>query len=166
MTDLLKQLSELVLGSVPTMVLFVCTLMAYRLLVHTPLTKVLAERHQRTQGAIDQATAAIAAVQDKMTEYEQRLSTARAAIFHAREDRLRILQAESEKALMAARLTAQERVLVERDELDRNFEAAQMEISTSIEQLGAQAIARVLPRPTISVAVATNIAATKVEAPQ
>lgn len=144
MTDLFQQLSELVLGSVPTMVLFLCTLLAYRLLVHNPLTKALAERHQRTQGAVEQAAAAITAAQARMSEYEQKLHAARAAIFHAREERLRILQAESEKVVTAARMAAQQRVLDARHELDRSLEAAQVQIQGSIAQLGSQAVARLL----------------------
>jgi F-type H+-transporting ATPase subunit b len=140
----MQQLKELVLGSVPTMVLFLCTLAAYRLLVHAPLTKALAERYRRTQGAIENAAKAIATAQARMTEYEQKLLAARAAVFHAREERLRILQTESEKALAAARIAAQERVLAAREELDKSFEAAEIEISAAVEQLGSQAIARVL----------------------
>ena len=144
MTDLLQQLSELVLGSVPTMVLFLCTLMAYRLLVHTPLTKALAERHRRTQGAIEQAAAAITAAQARMTEYEQKLHAARVAIFHAREERLRILQAESEKVVAEAQRVAQNRVLGAREELEKSLESVQMQIQGSIAQLGTQAVARLL----------------------
>jgi F-type H+-transporting ATPase subunit b len=52
MSDLLQQLGGLVLGAVPTMLLFLVTVAAYKFLVHTPLTKVLQERYSKTQGAI------------------------------------------------------------------------------------------------------------------
>lgn len=144
MTDLLQQLGELVLGSVPTMVLFLCTLAAYRLLVHIPLTKTLVERHRRTRGAVEQAAVAIAAAQARMTEYEQKLHAARVAIFHAREERLRILQAESDQVVAAARFAARERVLNARGEIDKSLESAQIQIQGSIQQLGSQAVARLL----------------------
>ncbi len=145
MNDLLQQLSELVLGSMPTMVLFLGTLLAYRVLVHTPLTKALAERHQRTQGAMENAAAAIATAEARMTEYEQKLFAARAAIFHAREERLRILQVESDKSIAATRFSVRQRVLNAREEMDRGLEQAQLQIQGSIEQLGLQAVARLLP---------------------
>jgi F-type H+-transporting ATPase subunit b len=44
MDQILNQLGELVLGSVPTMVLFVLLVAAYNLLVRRPLDRVLAER--------------------------------------------------------------------------------------------------------------------------
>ena len=144
MTELLHQLSELVLGSVPTMVLFLCTLFAYRILVHNPLTRALAERHQRTQGAVEKASAAIATAEARMTEYEQKLSAARGTIFRAREERLRILQAEADKTTEAARLAAHHRVLSAREELEKSSETAQLQMRASIEQLGALALARVL----------------------
>jgi F-type H+-transporting ATPase subunit b len=148
MTDLIQQLGALILGSTPTMLLFLTTLLAYRLLVYAPLTKVLAERRRRTQGAIEDAAKAIETAQARMTEYEQKLHAARQAIFHAREERLRILQTETEKVLAAARLATQQRLLVAHEEIDKGFAGAEMQISASIEQLGAAAIARVLTTAT------------------
>ncbi len=148
MNDLLQQIGQLVLGSMPTMVLFLGTLLAYRVLVHTPLTKALAERHQRTQGAMEKAAAAIALAEARMTEYEQKLFAARAVIFHAREERLRLLQAETEKTTEAARQAARKRVLAAREQLEKSAEAAQLQMSASIEQLGAMAITRILSTAT------------------
>jgi F-type H+-transporting ATPase subunit b len=144
MNDLLQQLSELVLDSMPTMALFLGTLLAYRVFVHIPLTKALAERHQRTQGAMESAAAAIATAEARMTEYERKLFAARAAILHAREERLRMLQLESDKATAATRLAARLHVLNAREEMDRSLEQAQVQIQGSIEQLGAQVVARLL----------------------
>ena len=55
MEEILNQLGELVLGSVPTMVLFILLVIAYGLLVRRPLDRVLAERRARTTGAVEQA---------------------------------------------------------------------------------------------------------------
>ena len=145
MNELLHQLSELVLGSVPTMVLFLGTLLAYRVLVHTPLTRALAERHRRTQGAIEKAAAAIALAEDRMREYEQKLFAARAVIFRAREERLRILQAESDRVTTAARVAAHERVEMGRQELEKSVEVVQLQMRASIEQLGNLALSKILP---------------------
>ncbi len=61
MDQILNQLGGLVLGSVPTMVLFLILVVAYGLLVRGPLDKVLAQRRTRTSGAVEQARGAIAA---------------------------------------------------------------------------------------------------------
>ena len=58
---ILHQLADLFLHSIPTAVLFLLLLGAYRVLVHAPLMKVLAERQERTTGAMARAEAAIRA---------------------------------------------------------------------------------------------------------
>ena len=49
MDETLRQLGELLLRSIPTIVFFLVLFAAYRLLVHNPLEHVLKERHARTE---------------------------------------------------------------------------------------------------------------------
>ena len=71
MDELLRQLDELVLGSVPTIIIFVGLVLAYRFVLYRPLMRTLAERRERTQGAIEKAHAAIAAVlRDRQCPYD------------------------------------------------------------------------------------------------
>ena len=77
MDEILQQLGGLVLGSVPTMVLFILLVAAYGLLVRRPLDRVLAERRARTSGAVEQARSAIAAAEAETTEYEDKLRRAK-----------------------------------------------------------------------------------------
>ncbi|WP_433984923.1 hypothetical protein RBB78_11920 [Tunturiibacter empetritectus] len=72
MDQILNQLGGLVLGSVPTMVLFILLVAAYGLLVRRPLDRVLAERRARTSGAIEQARRAIAAAEAETAAYEEK----------------------------------------------------------------------------------------------
>ena len=65
--DIFKQLGDLVVGSVPTIILFVALIMAYGLLVRRPLDRILAERRARTTGAVEQARGAIAAAEAETT---------------------------------------------------------------------------------------------------
>ena len=58
MDETLHQLGGLLLGSVPTIFLFLLLVILYRFLVYGPLTRVLSERRARTEGAIEQANAA------------------------------------------------------------------------------------------------------------
>ena len=84
MHTILNQLGEMLLGSVPTVIFFLILLAAYAVLVRRPLDKVLAERHARTGGAMDEAHAAIRTAEEKTARYEARLREARAEIFSAR----------------------------------------------------------------------------------
>src|ERR1700733_12901646 len=59
MDETLHQLEGLLLGSVPTIFLFLLLVILYRLLVYGPLTRVLSERRERTEGAVEQAKSAL-----------------------------------------------------------------------------------------------------------
>ena len=81
MQETLRQLGGLLLGSVPTVIMLVLLYAIYTFLVHRPLAKVLAERRAKTEGAIEKASADVAAAEAKTAEYEQRLREARVAVF-------------------------------------------------------------------------------------
>ena len=66
---ILKQLGQLLLGSVPTIVLLLTLYGLYHVLLHKPLQRILAERHSRTEGAVQKARADIAASEAKTAEY-------------------------------------------------------------------------------------------------
>jgi F-type H+-transporting ATPase subunit b len=145
MSDLLQQLGGLVFGAVPTMLLFLVTLAAYRLLVHTPLTKVLRERYARTQGAIEKAAAAVAAAEKKTADYEERLRLARVEIFRELHDRLDKVHEESELALAQARAVAQERTATARIAIEDSMQVARQELDGLIGELSSEILARILP---------------------
>lgn len=145
MSNLLQQLGELVLGAVPTMVLFLITLAAYRFLVHTPLTKVLHERYSKTQGAIENAAVAVAAAERKTTEYEERLRAARAEIFRELHEHLEKVGLESELAVAQARASAQERTAEARLAIEQSMEAARVELDGLVGDLSVEILQRILP---------------------
>jgi F-type H+-transporting ATPase subunit b len=145
MSDLLQQLGGLVLGAVPTMLLFLVTLAAYRFLVHTPLTKVLQERYSKTQGAIENAAAAIAAAEHKTTEYEERLRAARAEILRDLHEHLEKVRMESEVALAQARAAAQEKVVSAMGSIEDSMQVARQELDGLVGELSAEILKRILP---------------------
>ena len=81
MEETLRQLGELLLGSVPTIILLATLYILYTFLVYRPLTAVLAERRNRTQGAMEKARTDIAAAEARTADYEQRLREARQKVF-------------------------------------------------------------------------------------
>ena len=145
MDQILNQLGELVLGSVPTMVLFVLLVAAYGLLVRRPLDHILAERHARTTGAVEQARGAIAAAEAETTAYEEKLRSAKAEIFQAREQKLKQWNAEREAAIAQVRHAAQERILSAKLEVEQSAAAARAQIESMSADLGARILNAVLP---------------------
>lgn len=143
--DLLRQLGELLLGSVPTMIIFLILVVAYRFLLHGPLKRVLAERHDRTLGAVDKAHASVAAADSRSQEYEARLRAARAEIFSAREKRVQEWNALRDKAVEAARLAARDRIAAARRGIEQESATARQQIESSTDQLAAQILQAVLP---------------------
>ena len=140
-----KQLGELVLGSVPTMILFLLLVAAYGFLVRRPLDKMLAERRARTSGAVEQARGAIATAEAETSAYEEKLRAARAEIFAVRDQRLKQWAAERERALEQARQATRERVLAARQEIEQSATTAKTQIESMSAELSAQILKAVLP---------------------
>src|SRR5207247_11176761 len=105
MDETLRQIGGLLLGSIPTVVCFLLLYGLYTILLHKPLTRVLAERRDRTQGAIEKARADVQSAEARTAEYEQRLRDARLALFKAQEAR----RAQASQARSAAIAQARER---------------------------------------------------------
>jgi F-type H+-transporting ATPase subunit b len=139
-----KALGELLLAAVPTIVMFVVLYLAYRLLVHNPLMKVLAERHNKTEGAVAKAQADIAAAEAKTAEYEARLREARMNLFKSQEARRRQLLEARNAAIAEARSKAEAQVKVARAEIEKEFAAAKTTLQAQAESLAAEVIRTVL----------------------
>src|SRR5215468_10053629 len=110
MDEALRQIGGLLLGSIPTIIFFLLTFGLYAGLVHKPLTRVLAERHARTEGAIEKARADIQSAEARTAEYEQKLREARLAVFKAQEARRQQAQQARATAAADARIKAQAQV--------------------------------------------------------
>jgi len=145
MDQILNQLGELVLGAVPTMILFVLLVIAYGFLVRRPLDRVLAERRARTQGAVEQARTAIAAAEAETTAYEEKLRAAKAEIFLARDKKLKQWNAEREATLAQVRKHTQERIQGARQEIEQSAQEARLQIVGQSEDLSSRILDAVLP---------------------
>ena len=146
MDQTLHQLEGLLLGSVPTIFLFLLIVILYRLLVYGPLTRVLNERRERTEGAIEQANAAMAAAAAKTQEYEAQLRAARSRIFHARQLKQQQWTRERDSAVAEAHAAAQRQVEEAKSALQAQTNAGRHTIEDSIDQLAGEILAAVLPK--------------------
>jgi len=145
MDQILPQLGRLVLGSVPTMILFILLVVAYGLLVRRPLDRILAERRARTTGAVEQARGAISAAEAETAAYEDKLRAARAEILAAREQKLKVWNNQRETVLSEARTAAGQRVLAAKLEIEQSAAAASRQIESAAAMLSAQIVKAVLP---------------------
>jgi F-type H+-transporting ATPase subunit b len=149
MDETLKQIGELLLGSIPTIIFFVLLYGLYVAIVHKPLARVLAQRRARTEGAIEKAKADIATAEARTAEYEQRLREARLALFKAQEARrAQAAQARAE-VLAEARKNAQAEVEEARALIERDKKEAMGSLEAEVGRLASEIIRTVL-RPALT----------------
>jgi F-type H+-transporting ATPase subunit b len=145
MQDIFQQLGELLVGAIPTTLLFIVLVVSYQFLIQGPLTAVLAKRRAQTEGAMEDARKAVAVAEAKAQEYAERLRQARADAYKLREQRAKQWSAERDTALEAARQAAMEKVREARAELEAEAEAARATLQASTADLAGQAVRAVLP---------------------
>jgi F-type H+-transporting ATPase subunit b len=145
MDEILRQVGTLLLGAIPTVILFIVLVLAYQFLVQSPLTKTLNERRARTEGAIEDAHNAIAKAEAKASEYANKLRQARAEIFKMREQRIKQWSSERDAALDSARKAAGLKVSQAKAELDAEAENARQTIQASSGDLAGRVVRAVLP---------------------
>ncbi len=144
MDQTLHQLGELLLGSVPTVILVALLYALYTAIVHKPLRRVLQERRDKTEGAIEKSKADIAAAEARTSEYEQKLREARAAVFRAQEaKRQAALQARTD-AVNVARAKAQAQVQAAKVDIERDRAAAEKGLQGEAAELAQEIMRRVL----------------------
>jgi F-type H+-transporting ATPase subunit b len=144
----LVQLGRLLLGSIPTIIFMVLLYGLYTVLLHRPLVRILAERHDRTEGAMENARADIAAAEARTREYEQRLREARIAVFRGQEERRQKAQQARAAAVAEARAKAQAQIEQARSAIEKDKETAQTILQTESSRLAAEII-RVVLRPAV-----------------
>ena len=149
MDQTLRQLGELLLGSVPTVILLALLYILYTFLVHRPLTAVLAERRSRTQGAMEKARADIAAAEARTADYEQRLREARQKIFKNQDARRQQATQARSQAVNQARVRAQEQVKQARAGMEEDKQQAMSKLQSDAARLATDIVRTVL-RPMAS----------------
>lgn len=145
MDEILQQVGTLLLGSVPTALLFIALVMAYQVLVQGPLNRTLAERRARTEGAMEDAHKAIARAEERAGEYSAKLRQARADIYKLREQRVRQWIAERDAVLDDARRAAGQKVSEAKAQIDAEAAHARHAIEGSAGELASRVVRAVLP---------------------
>jgi F-type H+-transporting ATPase subunit b len=144
MDQTLHQLGELLLGSVPTVILLTLLYGLYSALVHKPLRRVLDERRSKTEGAVEKSHADISAAEARTAEYEQKLREARASVFKAQEARRQAALQARTAAVNEARTRAHAQIETAKAEIEKDREAAQDGLQAEAATLAREIVRRVL----------------------
>lgn len=153
MDQTLRQVGELLLGAIPTIIILLLLYAAYGFLVGRPLRRILAQRRGLTEGAILKARADVAAAEARTAEYEERLREAKSAIFKAAEARRQAAQHARDAVIAQAREAAHQQIRVAQAALEQEMVAARATLQPESERLATQIIQAVLkPAGTLPVA--------------
>ncbi len=144
MDTTLRQVGQLLLDAIPTIVLLLLLYAIYQNLVRKPLERMLAERRERTEGALQKARANIAAAEARTQEYEQKLREARLAIFKLQEARRQQAQVMRTRALDEARGRAQEQIRAARAAVEQEMAVARTTLQSETERLASEIIRTIL----------------------
>jgi F-type H+-transporting ATPase subunit b len=146
MIETLRQLGQLLLGSIPTIVFMLLLWGSYVVLLYKPLTKVLERRRSQTEGALEQARADVAAAEARTAEYEQRLREARMALFRGQEERRQRAMENRARRVREARSRAHAQVEQARQAIENDKVAAQESLQSESSRLAGEII-RVILQP-------------------
>jgi F-type H+-transporting ATPase subunit b len=144
MDETLRQLGELLLGCVPTVILFTLLYALYASILHKPLARVLEERRGKTEGAIEKSRADIAAADARTSEYEQRLREARATLFRAQEARRKAAMDARTAVMNEARRQVQAEVQSAKADIEKDRESAQAALQGEAQSMATEIMRRIL----------------------
>jgi F-type H+-transporting ATPase subunit b len=156
MEQTLKQVGELLLGAIPTMVLLLTLYGLYHIIVHKPLEAVLAERRRRTQGAVEKARADIGVAAERAAQYETSLREARLAVFKALDTRRKQALDARAAAVAQARERARQQIVEAKGHLETESAAARATLDEASDSLASQIISAVLQSTGSSPATVTG----------
>jgi F-type H+-transporting ATPase subunit b len=144
MDTTLRQVGQLLLDAIPTVVLLLLLYVIYQNFLRKPMERVLAQRRERTEGALAQARAEVATAESRTQEYEHKLREARLAIFKAQDARRQQAQQLRTQALAEARQRAQQQLKEAKVAIDQDMAEARTGLQAETQRLAADIIRTVL----------------------
>jgi F-type H+-transporting ATPase subunit b len=138
MGDIFRQLGQLFLQSVPTVVFVFLLFLILNRILFRPLIAVLKKREEATSGALARARQEAEAVVAKTQEYEAAFQSARQEVYRQREADRRVCVAEREAALQKARGQAEELVREGQALLDQEVAVAKVELERTSRPLAEE----------------------------
>ena len=147
MQEIVRQLGELFLQAVPTVLIILLFYFILRVIFFKPLLAVMAERDARTVGAQKAAEAAKAAAIEKVKQYQDALKQARGQVYAEQEAARKKVLDERAAVIKEARAAAAAQVAAGKARTAGELAAARREIEATVAQLSAEIARRILQSP-------------------
>jgi F-type H+-transporting ATPase subunit b len=145
--EILRQLGDLFLQAVPTVIIVFLFYLFMRWAFFTPIQKAMAERESKIEGARKDAAAVQAAANQDFQNYNEALKKARAEIYAEQEVARQAVVEERAKNLKAMRSLAQKEVAEAKKKIDTEFAAARKEIEASAPEMAGEITRSILEKP-------------------
>jgi F-type H+-transporting ATPase subunit b len=145
--DILRQLGELFLEAVPTVIIVFLFYFFLRWAFFAPIEKAMSERSTRIEGARAEALRLEAQAQQELDEYNEALRKARAEIYHEQERARQAVLDERARLLKAMRARAQEEVEAAKSRIAREIVEARPQVERQLPVLASEIARAILSRP-------------------
>ena len=145
--EIVRQLGELFLQAVPTVVIVFAFYLFLRWQFFGPLERVMREREERTGGAMRAAEAEQSAAREKGREYEEGLKEARTAIYAEHDATRRRLLEERDARIREARAKGREEVRLAKERIGADVAAARRQLEPAGSMLASEIVRVILERP-------------------
>ena len=145
--EILRQLGNLFLQAVPTVIIVFVFYLFMRWAFFTPIQKAMADREAKIEGARKDAAAVQAAANQDLQNYDEALKKARAEIYAEQEQARQAILQERSKNLKAMRTLAQKEVAEGKKKIEAEMSAARKEIEASAPAMAAEIARSVLEKP-------------------
>lgn len=146
MDEVLRSLGGLLLKAIPTFLLVVLLHFYLKRVYFGPMSRVLSERYNATEGARKLAEESLAKASEKAAEYEAALRAARADIYREQEEFRQALSQERAGAAKEARQGAEAMVKEASRQLAGELETAKRTLAAQAESLADEIAGTVLHR--------------------
>ena len=144
--ELLKQLGEFFLQSVPTLILVFFFYWFLKANLFQPLTKVMTERSKQIEGARRESEASQAAAQEKIRAYQEALKKARAEVYAEQEVARRLVLEDRAKRVRETHKRANEKIRAAKQTIANDFATARAQLEKDSQALGAEIVRVILER--------------------
>jgi F0F1-type ATP synthase membrane subunit b/b' len=144
--ELLRQLGEFFLQSVPTIVLVFLFYWFLKANLFQPLTKVMAERSRKIEGARRDAEVSQAAAQEKIHAYQEAQKKARADLYAEQEVARRAVLEQRAKLVRETRERANQGIRAAKESFAKDFATVRSQLEQESQALGAEIVQAILER--------------------
>lgn len=144
--EILRQLGELFVESVPTIVIVLLFYLFLRWSFFGPIQKAMAERAAKIEGARAEAAAAQAGAEKDIDAYNEALRKARVEIFAQQEEARKVVLDERARLLKTMRGRVQEEVAAAKKRIESELAAARKDVEAQTPALAGEIVRGILER--------------------